>query len=126
MSYDSYFPIIHNIITYLELFYVFCFVFRLPLLCVLCLMFKHELRTLLKHMSSPPVFSGVRVTRSLVLCVCFLDRCLSFCLFPFLLTIMLSVLLRFTNSGYPFGIFKLSLSVSLDCPIFIYCAFEFF
>ena len=25
-----------------------------------------------------PVFSGVRVTRSLVLCVCFIDRCLSF------------------------------------------------
>ena len=28
-----------------------------------------------------PVFSGVRVTRSLVLCVCFVDRCLSFCTF---------------------------------------------
>jgi hypothetical protein len=28
---------------------------------------------------SPPVFSGVGVTRSLVLCVCFVDRCLSFC-----------------------------------------------
>jgi hypothetical protein len=28
-----------------------------------------------------PVFSGVRVTRSLVLCVCFVDRCLSFVLF---------------------------------------------
>jgi hypothetical protein len=25
-----------------------------------------------------PVFSGVRVTRSLVLCVCFVDRCLFF------------------------------------------------
>ena len=25
-----------------------------------------------------PVFCGVRVTRSLVLCVCFVDRCLSF------------------------------------------------
>jgi hypothetical protein len=37
------------------------------------------------------VFSGVRVTRSLVLCVCFVDRCLSFVLF--LLTIVLSVLL---------------------------------
>ena len=29
----------------------------------------------------PPVFSGVRVTRSLVLYVCFVDRCLSFCTF---------------------------------------------
>jgi len=28
-----------------------------------------------------PVFSGVRVTRSLVLCVCFVDLCLSFYLF---------------------------------------------
>ena len=38
------------------------------------------------HLSSPPGFSGVRVTRSLVLCVCFVDRCLSFVLF--LLTIL--------------------------------------
>jgi hypothetical protein len=30
-----------------------------------------------------PVLSGVRVTRSLVLCVCFVDRCLSFCPFFF-------------------------------------------
>ena len=28
-----------------------------------------------------PVFNGVRVTRSLVSCVCFVDRCLSFCPF---------------------------------------------
>jgi hypothetical protein len=34
-------------------------------------------------MSSPPVFNGVRVTRSLVLCVYFVDRCLSFCPFSF-------------------------------------------
>ena len=26
----------------------------------------------------PPIFSGVRVTRSLVSCVCFVDRCMSF------------------------------------------------
>jgi hypothetical protein len=32
---------------------------------------------------SSPVFSGVRVIRSLVLCVCFVDRCLSFCTFFF-------------------------------------------
>jgi hypothetical protein len=30
-----------------------------------------------------PVFRGVCVTRSLVLCVCFVDRCLSFCTFSF-------------------------------------------
>ena len=34
-------------------------------------------------MSSPPVFSGIRLTRSLVLCVCFVDRCSSFCTFSF-------------------------------------------
>jgi len=32
-----------------------------------------------------PVFRGMRVTRSLVLCVCFVDRCLSFVAFLFLL-----------------------------------------
>jgi hypothetical protein len=44
---------------------------------------EQELLTLPEHLSSPPVFSGVHVTRSLVLCVCFVDRCLSFC--PFFL-----------------------------------------
>jgi hypothetical protein len=39
---------------------------------------EQELLTLPEHLSSPPVFSGVRVPRSLVLCVCFADRCLSF------------------------------------------------
>ena len=64
-----------------------------------------------------PCFSEVRVARSLVLCVCFVDRCLSFCTFSFghcvvcpsSLAIVLSVLLRFTDSDYPFGIFKLFL-----------------
>jgi hypothetical protein len=59
------------------------------------------------HLSSPPVFSGVRVTRYLVLYVCFVDRCLSFCTFP--LAIVLSVLLRYTDSDCPVGIFKLFL-----------------
>jgi hypothetical protein len=42
---------------------------------------EKELLILPKHMSSPPVFSGVRVTRSLVLYVYFADRRLSFVLF---------------------------------------------
>jgi hypothetical protein len=42
---------------------------------------EQELHTLPEHLSSPPVFSGIRVTRSFVLCVCFIDRCLSFCTF---------------------------------------------
>ena len=66
---------------------------------------EQELLILPEHLSLPSVFSGVRVTRSLVLCVCFVDRCLSF----FLLAIMLSVLLRYTDSDYHFGIYKLFL-----------------
>jgi hypothetical protein len=44
---------------------------------------EQELLTLTEHLSSPPVFSCIVVTRSLVLCVCFVDRCLSFCTFSF-------------------------------------------
>ena len=44
---------------------------------------EQELPTLPEHLSSPSVCSGVRVTQSLVLCVCFLDRCLSFYPFSF-------------------------------------------
>ena len=47
------------------------------------LLVEHELLTLPEHLRSPPVFSGVRVTRSLALYVCFVDRCLSFCTFSF-------------------------------------------
>ena len=66
-----------------------------------------ELITLPEHLSALPDFSGVRVTRSLVWCVCFVGRFLSF----ILLVIVLSVL-QFTTSGYPFGIFKLFLCKS--------------
>ena len=44
---------------------------------------EQELHTLPEHLISHPIFSGVRVTRSLVLCVCLVDRWLSFC--PFFL-----------------------------------------
>ena len=94
------------------------------------------------------VFSGVCVTRSIVLFVCFVDRCLSLvgfvlldlqfymyvlqivvclqwgscysifsfiCMFCrslfFSVAIVLSVLLRYTDSDYPFGIFKLFLRI---------------
>ena len=43
----------------------------------------HSLLTLPEYLSSSPVFSGVRVTRSLVLYVCVVDRCSSFCTFSF-------------------------------------------
>ena len=68
---------------------------------------EQVLLTLPEHLSSLPVLVGVRVTRSLVLYVCFVDRCLSFC--TFLLAIVLSVLFRYTDSDYPFGIFMLFL-----------------
>ena len=44
---------------------------------------EQELVILPEHLSSPPLFSWVCVTRSLVLYVCFVDRCLSFCTFYF-------------------------------------------
>jgi len=56
-----------------------------------------------EHLSSLAVFSGVRVTRSLVLCVCFVDRCLSFCplccLFFFYLHILITPFVS-SNSSY--------------------------
>jgi hypothetical protein len=75
---------------------------------------EQELLTLPEHISSPPIFTRVRVTRSLVLYVCFVDRCLSFC--TFLLAIVLSVLLRNRDSDCPFGIFKLFLSICWIVP----------
>ena len=69
-----------------------------------------------------PCFSGVRVTRSLVWCVCFADHCLFFCSFFFGQCV---VLLQFTDSDYPLGIFKpflyslshLVLGISIVCNI---------
>ena len=66
---------------------------------------EEELLTLPEHLSSPSL-SDVRVTRSLVLCVCFVDHCLSFC--TFFLPIVLSVL-QYIDSDCPFGIYKLFL-----------------
>jgi hypothetical protein len=77
---------------------------------------EQELLTLPEHRSSPPVFSGVRVTRSLVPCVCFVDRCLSFCPFSFDHCIICSALIY----GYDYicGIFKLFLVVIYICLLF--------
>jgi isoprenylcysteine carboxyl methyltransferase (ICMT) family protein YpbQ len=60
---------------------------------------EQELLTLPKHLSSPHVFGGVRVARSLVFCSVVLS----------LLAIVLHVRLPFTSSNSPFGIFKLLL-----------------
>ena len=67
---------------------------------------EQELFTLPEHLSSPPVFSGVRFGRSFVFCV-LLDRCLS--VFLFVSVIVFSVFLRFPDSYYPVGISKLFL-----------------
>jgi len=59
---------------------------------------EQELSVLPQHLSSVPVFSGVCVTRSLVLWVCFVDLCLSFffwslcCLFFFDIRILMLML----------------------------------
>ena len=64
---------------------------------------EQELFTFPEHLSSPPVFNGVPVTRSLVLCVCLVDRCLSFCslccLFFFDIRILITPLVS-SNSSY--------------------------
>ena len=57
---------------------------------------KHEVlfqnyksRSTLVHLT----FSGVRVTPSLVLCICFVDRCLFFCTFSFVHCVVCSSLI---------------------------------
>ena len=63
-----------------------------------------------------PVFSGVRVTRSLVLCVCFVDRCLSFffwslcCLFFFDIRIMITPLV---SSNFSFELWCLASTLAI-------------
>jgi hypothetical protein len=68
---------------------------------------KQEQLTFLEHPSSVPVFSGACVTRSLVLCVCFVDHCLSFC--PVLPLCCPSFDLRILITPFGFGILKLFL-----------------
>ena len=70
--------------------------------------------------TSPLFFCGVGITRSLILCVCFVDCCFGL----FLLAIVFSVLLRFTDSGYPFGIFKLF--YLFFCILYIPCVEKFY
>ena len=62
-------------------------------------------------------------TRSLVLCVCFVDGCLSFVLF--LLAIVLSVLLQYTNSDYLFDYLQTLLHTrcSVGSVLLIYLVF---
>ena len=73
---------------------------------------KQELLTLPEHMSSPPAFTGVRVTRSLVLYVCFVDRCLSFCTFSFSHCVVCSSIYGF---WFPLCYLQTLLKDMLDC-----------
>ena len=68
---------------------------------------EQELITHPQHLSSPLVFSGVRVTRSLVFC----DKFCRSLFLIFLLASVLSVLLRFTSYDYLFDILKLFLHI---------------
>jgi len=65
---------------------------------------EQDLPTLPEHLISHPIFSGVRVTRSLVLCVCLVDRCLSFCPFSFGHCLVCPSI--YGSWLPPFGIFK--------------------
>ena len=64
-----------------------------------------ELLTLPEHLSSAPVLSNVRVTRSLVLCVYFVGRFLSICTFSFAHSFFYSSSIY--DSDYHYVIFKL-------------------
>jgi hypothetical protein len=77
---------------------------RLPLV-------EQEQLTFPEHPSSVQVFSGVCVTRSLVLCVCFVNHCLSF------FAIVLSIL-RFMDSYYPFRLWHLETLLKKSCYSF--------
>jgi len=69
---------------------------------------EQEMLTLTEHLSSPPVFSGFRVNRSLVLCIYFVDRCFSFCTFSFDHYVVWSYSIHrfWYHFDYPFDIFK--------------------
>ena len=74
--------------------------------------------------SSPPVFSGVRVTRSLVLYACFVDR-LSFCPLCCLSFFDLRILitpLESSNSSYNNIINALLTVISTKSTIFFKCS----
>jgi len=66
---------------------------------------EQELLTFPEHLSSAPDFSWDRVAWSLVFCAMFCTPLFVL----FLLAIAVSVVIRFTASDYPFGIFNLFL-----------------
>jgi hypothetical protein len=67
---------------------------------------EQDLLTPTEHLSTPTVIGGVRVARSVAVCVTF-SKSLFFVVF--LLAIVSSVFLLLTDYGYLFDIFKLFL-----------------
>ena len=83
--------------------YFSCFSHRYQFIHGMNSLVGQELPTRPEHLSSPPVSSGVRVTRSLVLRACFVDRCLSLCTFSFVCVVCSSSIYGFwvpSNSSY--------------------------
>ena len=78
---------------------------------------EQKLLIILGHTSSPANFSGVHVTRSLVLCVCFVYRCLSFGPFSFGHCVVCSSLIY--EPDYPFVIFKLFSVTKMEYCVYI-------
>ena len=66
---------------------------------------EQELPSLQEHLSSPPVVSGVEVAGSLVVFVCFVDRCLSFCPFSFGQTLLMLCIITTHNQKCIWNIF---------------------
>ena len=83
----------------------FCLLLSDNLFVTMLYLWSRKLPTLPVHTCSPPVLSEVHVTRYLVLCACFVDRCLPFwslcCLFLFDLRILITPLVS-SNSSYTF------------------------
>ena len=61
---------------------------------------EQELLTLPEHLNSPSVFSGVHVTRSLVLRVCFIYRCLYFFFWPLCCLFFFDIQILITSLWY--------------------------
>ena len=78
---------------------------------VIFILVEQELLTLPEHLRLPQVFNGVRITQSQVFCVMF---CRSlFVLLSFFYWPLCCLLLLFTDSDCPFGIFNLFYSSNL-------------
>jgi hypothetical protein len=85
---------------------------------------------MLEHLSSPGI-CGVRVTRSLVLYACFIDRCLSFFFCPLCWPCFFNIRIRITplvylNSSYPNGYINVTTwQISIMFNIYPPCLFVY-